>query len=325
MVDGIGRTIDYLRISVTDKCNLRCQYCMPKEGVKRLPHDMLLRLEEIYRVVLVMADLGVKKVRFTGGEPLVRKNLVKLISDVRRISGIEEITLTTNGILLKEMAYELKEAGVDRVNVSLDTCDEKTFADITGYDGYQQVREGIVAAKAAGMGVKINCVPCLELNGGDLENMALLAKNDGIDVRFIELMPVGCGKYFHGIPSDEVLDRLSARFGRPVPCMEKRGNGPASYYEFDGFCGKIGVISPMSHKFCKNCNRVRLTAEGQLKLCLHFNSGIDLKPLLLQGAGDEEIKTVICEAMMKKPASHDFENMQGGGENDTRKMVQIGG
>lgn len=325
MVDGIGRNIDYLRISVTDKCNLRCQYCMPKEGVKRLPHDMLLRLEEIYRVVSVMADLGVKKIRFTGGEPLVRKNLVKLISDVRSIPGIEEIALTTNGILLKEMAYKLKEAGVDKVNVSLDTCDETTFAAITGYDGYKQVRQGILAARAAGMNVKINCVPCLELNGDDLESMALLAKNEEIDVRFIELMPVGCGKIFHGIPSDEVLDRLSRRFGKPVPCMEKRGNGPAMYYDFDGFCGKIGVISPMSHKFCTTCNRVRLTAEGQLKLCLHFNSGIDLKPLLRQGAGDDEIKTVICKAMMNKPVSHDFENTLGGSENDTRKMVQIGG
>ncbi|MCM1467848.1 MAG: radical SAM protein, partial [Alistipes sp.] len=137
MIDGIGRNIDYLRISVTDKCNLRCKYCMPEEGVKRLPHDMLLSLEEIYRVVLVMADLGVRKIRFTGGEPLVRKNLVKLISDVRRIPGIEEIALTTNGILLGKMAEELKAAGVDRVNVSLDTCDAKTFAAITGYDGYQ--------------------------------------------------------------------------------------------------------------------------------------------------------------------------------------------
>jgi len=160
MTDGIGRTIDYLRVSVTDKCNLRCQYCMPKEGVKRLPHDSLLSLEELYRVIAVMAELGVKKVRFTGGEPLVRKNLVKLIADVRKISGIEEIALTTNGILLGEKACALKEAGVDRVNVSLDTCDEKTFERITGYDGYKQVREGILAARAAGMGVKINCVPC---------------------------------------------------------------------------------------------------------------------------------------------------------------------
>lgn len=325
MVDGIGRNIDYLRISVTDKCNLRCKYCMPAEGVKRLPHDMLLRLEEIYRVVSVMAELGVKKIRFTGGEPLVRKNLVKLISDVHCIPGIEEIALTTNGILLGEMAYELKEAGVDRVNVSLDTCNEKKFADITGYDGYKKVREGIFAAQAAGMGVKINCVPCREFNDGDLEDMALLAKNEGIDVRFIELMPVGCGKNFSGIPSDEILERLALRFGTPEPCGEKRGNGPAIYYDFDGFCGKIGLISPMSHKFCKDCNRVRLTAEGQLKLCLHFNSGIDLKPVLRGGAEDDEIKSVIREAMTGKPASHDFENTQSGSEGDTRKMVQIGG
>lgn len=325
MIDGFGRTIDYLRISVTDKCNLRCKYCMPKEGVERLPHDMLLRLEEIYRIVFVMAQMGVKKVRFTGGEPLVRKNLVKLISDVRGISGIEEIALTTNGILLKEKAYELKEAGVDRVNVSLDTCDAENFARITGYDGYKQVRAGIEQAKKAGIGVKINCVPCRGLNENDVERMALLAKEEGIDVRFIELMPVGCGGAYHGISSDEILERLTRRFGKPNSSVEKRGNGPAVYYDFVGFCGKIGVISPMSHKFCKDCNRVRLTAEGQLKLCLHFNNGIDLKTLLREGAADEEIKAAICEAVMGKPVSHEFEKGCRSGGEDTRKMVQIGG
>lgn len=325
MTDGIGRTIDYLRVSVTDKCNLRCQYCMPKEGVKRLPHDSLLSLEELYRVIAVMADLGVKKIRFTGGEPLVRKNLVKLIADVRKISGIEEIALTTNGILLGEKACVLKAAGVDRVNVSLDTCDEKTFERITGYDGYRQVREGILAARAAGMGVKINCVPCRELNGGEWEELALLAKTDGIDVRFIELMPVGCGKIFTGIPSDEVLNRLAKRFGEPKACDKKRGNGPAVYYEFDGFKGKIGLISPMSHKFCEACNRVRLTAEGQLKLCLHFNSGIDLKPLLRENMTDCELKDRIFEVVKQKPASHKFEQSVQEAQNDTRKMVQIGG
>ncbi len=325
MTDGIGRTIDYLRVSVTDKCNLRCQYCMPKEGVKRLPHDSLLSLEELYRVIAVMAELGVKKVRFTGGEPLVRKNLVKLIADVRKISGIEEIALTTNGILLGEKACALKEAGVDRVNVSLDTCDEKTFERITGYDGYKQVREGILAARAAGMGVKINCVPCRELNGSAWEELALFAKNDGIDVRFIELMPVGCGKNFSGIPSDEVLKQLAERFGEPKPCEGKRGNGPAAYYDFCGFRGKIGVISPMSHKFCEACNRVRLTAEGQLKLCLHYNSGIDLRPLLRDNVTDNELGGRICEAMKQKPASHAFEQDVQEAESDTRKMVQIGG
>ncbi len=325
MVDGIGRTIDYLRISVTDKCNLRCKYCMPAEGVELIPHEKILTLEEIYRVVSVMESMGIKKVRFTGGEPLVRKNLVKLISDVHNLLGIEEIALTTNGILLGDMAYDLKKAGVNKVNVSLDTCNAETFAKITGFDGYEKVREAIRKAQAAGITVKINCVPCREWNEQDVEEMALLAKTEGIDVRFIELMPVGCGSKYHGISSDEILRKLTQRFGEPVICEEKRGNGPARYYSFGDFCGKIGFISPMSHKFCAECNRVRLTAEGRLKLCLHFNSGVELKPLLQSGADDEEIKRVICEAVMRKPMAHDFENSQETDGKDTRKMVQIGG
>lgn len=325
MVDGIGRTIDYLRISVTDKCNLRCKYCMPAEGVELIPHEMLLTLEEIYRVVSIMAGMGVKKIRFTGGEPLVRKNLIKLVSDVHELPGIEEIALTTNGILLGNMAYELKAAGVNKVNVSLDTCNADTFMKITGFDGYGKVREGISKAQDAGMDVKINCVLCREFNAEDMENMALLAKTEGIDVRFIELMPVGCGSSFHGISSDEILERLAMKFGTPEICSEKRGNGPAVYYNFRDFCGKVGFISPMSHKFCSECNRVRLTAEGRLKLCLHFNSGIELKPMLREGADDEKIRKAVCQALMNKPMAHDFENIRKTNERDTRKMVQIGG
>lgn len=324
MTDGIGRTIDYLRISVTDKCNLRCKYCMPPEGVERIPHDRLLTLEEIYRVVFIMAGMGVKKIRFTGGEPLVRKNLAKLIDDVHKLPQIEEIALTTNGILLGDMADELKAAGVNKVNVSLDTCNADTFARITGFDGYAKVRDGIQKARAAGMTVKINCVPCREFNEKDVEDMALLAKTEGIDVRFIELMPVGCGRSYHGIASDEILGRLAARFGTPKPSLEKRGNGPAVYYELEGFSGKIGFISPMSHKFCSECNRVRLTAEGRLKLCLHYNSGIELKPMLREGAEDEAVRKAIGDALLHKPRAHDFENTRET-DADTRKMVQIGG
>lgn len=325
MLDGIGRTIDYLRISVTDRCNLRCKYCMPPEGVELISHEALLTLEEIYRVISIMADMGVKKIRFTGGEPLVRKNLIKLINDVDKLPGIEEIALTTNGILLGNMAYELKEAGVNKVNVSLDTCNADIFSKITGFNGYRKVREGIKKAQSAGMAVKINCVPCRELNGGDVENMALLAKTEEMDVRFIELMPVGCGRNFHGISSDEILDRLALKFGTPEICSEKRGNGPAVYYNFRDFRGKVGLISPMSHNFCAECSRVRLTAEGRLKLCLHYNSGIELKPMLREGAGDEEIRKAIYQAVMNKPMAHDFEEIRKTEEKDSRKMVQIGG
>lgn len=325
MRDGCGRSIDYLRISVTDKCNLRCRYCMPEGGIALLAHGQLLTLEEICRIVRIMAGMGVRKVRLTGGEPLVRKNLAKLIGDIRALPGIEEIGMTTNGVLFGECAGKLKAAGLAGVNISLDTLDPRTFREITGTDGFRQVMEAVDASLEQGLRLKINCVPCRELNEKDITALADLARTRDLDVRFIELMPVGCGKDFHGIPSDEILRRLEERYGKSVPSPEKRGNGPAQYYDFEGFLGKIGFISPMSHKFCDSCNRVRLTAEGSLKLCLHYNYGIELKPLLRQGASDGEIRQAIEEALMQKPREHDFKHIEGLKDSEQRKMVQIGG
>lgn len=325
MKDGIGRTIDYLRISVTDKCNLRCRYCMPSCGVALIPHEELLTLEEIYRVVCIMADLGVKKIRFTGGEPLVRKNLIKLMKDIHELSGMEEIAMTTNGVLFAEMAEELKKAGLTSVNISLDTLDSGRFWKITGTDAHAKVLDAIKKAQSLNIRTKINCVPCRELNEEDIENMAALAQHENVDVRYIELMPIGCGKDFHGIPSDEILHRLEAVYGKGTPSHEKRGNGPANYYDFEGFEGKIGFISPMSHQFCGECNRIRLTAEGRLKLCLHYDRGIELKPLLRSGASDEEIRNEIRKAISNKPKAHDFMHADELNNSDKRKMVQIGG
>lgn len=325
MIDGIGRNIDYLRISVTDKCNLRCRYCMPEGGIDLMPHEELLTLEEIYRVVRIMEGLGIKKVRFTGGEPLVRKNLIKLIEDVNGLAGIEEIAMTTNGVLFAGQAKELKAAGLKSVNISLDTLNPECFCKITGVDAHKNVLEAIRAAREQDMKVKINCVPCKEFNEDDIVSLAALAMWEDVDVRYIELMPVGCGANFHGISSEEILKKLEAKYGQATPTNERRGNGPARYYEFENFEGKIGFISPMSHKFCSECNRVRLTAEGRLKLCLNFNTGIELKPLLRSGMTDDEICTEIKKAILKKPEAHDFGNADGLSESDKRKMVQIGG
>ncbi len=325
MIDGIGRNIDYLRISVTDKCNLRCRYCMPEGGIDLMPHEELLTLEEIYRVVRIMEGLGIKKVRFTGGEPLVRKNLIKLIEDVNGLAGIEEIAMTTNGVLFEGQAKALKAAGLKSVNISLDTLNPECFCKITGVDAHKNVLEAIRAAREQDMKVKINCVPCKEFNEDDIVSLAALAMWENVDVRYIELMPVGCGANFHGISSEEILKKLEAKYGQATPTNERRGNGPARYYEFENFEGKIGFISPMSHKFCSECNRVRLTAEGRLKLCLNFNTGIELKPLLRSGMTDDEICTEIKKAILKKPEAHDFGNMAGLSESDKRKMVQIGG
>lgn len=325
MTDGFGRTIDYLRISVTDKCNLRCKYCMPSEGIDFIPHEELLSLEEIFRLVRIMEGMGITKVRITGGEPLVRKNLIKLIKDINSLSGVKEIAMTTNGVLLGECVKELKEAGLTGVNISLDTTDAEHFAEITGADAADRVLESIDAALQQGLRVKLNCVPCREWNDADIENIALLAKEQAVDVRYIELMPVGCGRNFTGIPSDEILNRLEAKYGPAKESVEKRGNGPAKYYDLEGFQGKIGFISPISHKFCSECNRIRLTAEGRLKLCLHYNHGLELKPLLRGGASDEEIKLAIKEALMRKPMAHDFAHADSLADSEKRKMVQIGG
>lgn len=324
MIDGRGRTIDYLRISVTDRCNLRCRYCMPAEGIRLIPHDGLLTLEEIYRVVCIMSQLGIKKVRFTGGEPLVRKNLAGLIEKVGRIPQIDEMSMTTNGILFKDNAKRLKEAGLNSVNISLDTLDGVCFKNITGYDGIDKVYEAVDEALRLGLKTKINCVPCRELNGDGYLEIAKIAKDKPVDVRFIELMPVGCGREFTGIGAEEILKSLEKIYGMAERCYEKRGNGPAVYYGFKGFCGKIGFISPISHKFCSECNRVRLTAEGRLKLCLHYDNGIELKPLLRSGLMDEEIKKLIVEQINNKPSEHNFENKDAA-HSDSRKMVQIGG
>lgn len=323
MIDNNGRTIDYLRISVTDKCNLRCRYCMPESGVPLITHDEMLTLEEIFRVVRIMEGLGIKKVRLTGGEPLVRKNLVKLVKDISDLDGIERISMTTNGVLFGEQAAQLKQAGLTDVNFSLDTLDEAHFQKITGLACRDEVLDAIESAFKQDMRVKINCVPCREFNEDDIVSLAALAHDQEIDVRFIELMPLGCGKDFHGIPSDEILHRLEAEYGKAAQSHAKRGNGPAKYYEFEGFRGKIGFISPMSHSFCGECNRIRLTAEGRLKLCLYYDCGIELKPLLRGGQTDDEIMERIRRAVMDKPRAHEFEKADAA--SDQRKMVQIGG
>lgn len=382
MRDGLGREIDYLRISVTDKCNLRCKYCMPPEGVTSVPHEEVLTLEEILRLVGIMEQLGIRKVRLTGGEPMVRKNLLWLVEQIHRLPGIEEIAMTTNGTMFAERAEDYRKAGLTAVNISLDTLDPERFRKITG--GYiagkcvtaedmcgnsasqktmckgVKLREGqgvdsvvhaIDAAIAQNLQVKINCVPCLEMNGEDIESMAGLARDQKIDVRFIELMPIGCGREYTGLSSEEILARLERVYGAACKVERKSGpaadtgeecsggipgavgrntDGPAEYYHFPGFIGRIGFISPISHKFCKECNRIRLTCEGRLKLCLHYDRGLELKPLLRGGASDEEIKERILAALQEKPAEHHFraqaaDKAEANEDEEQRKMVQIGG
>ena len=341
MIDQYGRTIEYLRISVTDRCNLRCVYCMPEEGIEQLPHEQILTFDEIERVCRISTELGISKIKLTGGEPLVRKGLPDLLGKIKRIPGIEQVTLTTNGILLKNQLDELMRQGLDAVNISIDTLDETCYHTVTRCGELNQALEGLQAAlEYPNLRVKLNCVP---MNQSEEEyiQMAEYAKEHPVEVRFIEMMPIGMGKACHGKSRDELGKEFTARdeetvkglleraYGPMTPTKETLGNGPCHYYTLENFQGRIGFISAVSHKFCDSCNRIRLTAEGYLKLCLQYESGIDLRKLLRSGATDEELKEAMRQAIWKKPACHNFSDErrdeEAGQKKEHRAMYGIGG
>lgn len=321
MTDQMGRNIDYLRVSVTDRCNLRCVYCMPAEGIPLLSHEDLLTFEEMERICACAAKLGVKKLKLTGGEPLVRLGLPALARRLRALPGIEQVTITSNGILLGQFASELAKAGVEIVNVSLDTLDRAGFAEITRRDMLPQVLEGISAALHAGMRVRVNCVPSRTSEPEHLLAVAGLARERPIDVRFIEMMPVGQGDAFQGVPTARLQKWLTERYG-PLTPDGGVGNGPAAYMEIAGFCGRLGFISAVSHKFCGSCNRVRLTSAGFLKLCLDHDAGIDLREPLRRGISDDELLERMRGAIYRKPDGHQFGMKK---HSAVRSMAQIGG
>ena len=324
MIDGHGRNIDYLRISLIDRCNLRCVYCMPEDGVDMVPHEEILTYEEVLRLVKVFANLGFCKIKLTGGEPLVRKEVVKLVREIKAIPGIEKVTLTTNGTLLADVMDELADAGIDGINLSLDTLNPEVYKKIVRRDQFEKVMEGFQAAlKYPQIPLKVNCVP-MGMEGQDILQMAELARKYSVHVRFIEMMPIGLGKQFDFCGEDEILQGLKERFGEYVPYEKKLGNGPGHYYSFDGFQGKIGFISAISHKFCDSCNRVRLTAQGYLKTCLQYDIGVDLKKLLREDAGEEALIDAINEAIYKKPVGHQF-GSEVKEHGEAHMMAQIGG
>ena len=325
MLDKLNRKIDYLRISVIDRCNLRCVYCMPEEGIESIPHDEILTYDEILRICEIVSELGIRKIKITGGEPLVRKDIVNLIRDIKNIDKIEQVTLTTNGILLHEMLDDLYDAGIDAINISLDTLNKDNFKKITRRDGLEKVLMSIDKAYDLGIRVKINCLAIRDFNLSELVEIASFAKDREIDVRFIELMPIGFGKKYNQIDNDEILSILESRFGTFEIVTEKRGNGPAKYYRNQNMKGCIGFISAISHEFCESCNRIRLTSSGFLKLCLHYNKGIDLKGPIRNGISDEDLKTLIHNTIWNKPISHKFGHANGEQDIELKNMVQIGG
>lgn len=318
MMDSFGRKINYLRISLTDRCNLRCKYCMPEEGIDKLLHEDILTLEEVYEITKVFVDLGVNKIRLTGGEPLARKGIVDLVSKVSKLDGVKDLAMTTNGILLKRFAKELKQAGLSRVNISLDTLDKDKYRSITRGGNLSDVLEGIEEAKLVGLiPIKINTVLIGGFNDDEIENLVYLTESEEIDLRFIELMPIGEAsdwslKKF--ISNDIILKKVN----KLIPVPREDISSPAIYYKLPNGKGKVGIINPISCKFCANCNRVRLTSRGQLKLCLHSNVEIDIRESLRNG---EDIKKLILKSIEKKEESHHLED----GKYIRRNMNQIGG
>ncbi|MFP3898863.1 MAG: GTP 3',8-cyclase MoaA [Dehalococcoidia bacterium] len=332
--DPFGRRIDYLRISVTDRCNLRCIYCMPPEGVPRIPHGEVLSYEEIRSVVQAAAELGISRIRLTGGEPLVRAGLPELVRMLSQIDGVRELSLTTNGTLLKEHALTLKEAGLSRVNVSLDTLQADRFRSITRLGSLETVVEGIQAAKEAGFDpVKINTVVMRGVNDDEVLDLARMTYEDGWHIRFIELMPFRCLAEF--VPSSELRERIGL-LDRLEPCPDSiaiTGNGPAVYYRLAGARGTIGFVSPLTDvSFCSRCNRMRLSSDGKLRPCLLAEDEIDLKAALRNNSTLSELQDLILGAVASKQEHHQLRGgkaarLAAGGtcRVNKRMMSQIGG
>ena len=326
MQDSCHRTIDYIRISVTDQCNLRCVYCMPEVCTSRSAKQLLTD-EQILSLCSCLAQLGIRKVKITGGEPLLRPQLPELIKGIRQIPGIHSVTLTTNGILLEKYLPQLAEAGLTGVNISMDSMDPRRYRQISGRDSLSSVMDSLNAALAYPQLVtKLNCVPVFGKNQQDLVELALLAKNQKLHVRFIEMMPIGYGKKFAGCTEEQIRELLERELKRPlIPYKGSLGNGPAHYYQILGFKGKIGFISAVSHKFCSQCNRIRLTCDGYLKTCLQYQTGCSLKDYLKPGGSEEALRQVILKTVKEKPMCHHFLENQRDENEEKRAMCEIGG
>ena len=325
MFDRYQREIHYLRLSVTDLCNLRCRYCMP-DGVEKLEREAVLTYEEFLRLAALFARCGIDTVRVTGGEPLVRKNVAQLVAGLKETPGIRRVTLTTNAVLLAEQLPALLDAGLDSVNISLDTLHPEVFRQITARDDFAAVQAGLQAALQSGLPVKLNCVPQAGVNEGELETLAALAKDNALQVRFIEMMPIGYGAAMPCISGPELRARFARRWPELAPLSPAQehalGDGPAVYYTVPGWQGSIGFIAAVHGKFCASCNRVRLTSQGFLRPCLASETGCDLRALLRSGADDAQLLAAIRETIWAKPREHHFNDSS---MPATRGMYRIGG
>jgi cyclic pyranopterin phosphate synthase len=326
LVDAFRRPITYLRVSVTDRCNLRCVYCMPEAGLPWIAKPDILTFEEITAIVRAAASIGVRSIRLTGGEPLIRRDLDRLVAMIAAVPGIDDIALSTNALLLEQQAPALAAAGLRRVNISLDTLHDDRFTAIARRPGLDRVLAGIDAALAHGLTpVKINCVVMRGANDDEIESFAVLTRERAVHIRFIEVMPVheNLGMQRDAwVSSDEVLTRMNA-LGELRPVPNPHGNGPARTFAYDGAPGTVGVISPLAHDYCATCNRVRLSADGRLKLCLFGDNFIDLRTPLRTGRGEPEIVEILRASMHVKPERHFLD--LGETASAMRAFSEIGG
>lgn len=327
LVDTLNRRIDYLRVSVTDRCNLSCIYCRPRSSMKLLPHEDILRYEEIHRLVGVAVPLGITHVRVTGGEPLLRRGILDFISSLRAIPGITDISVTTNGLLLEEMAEGLRSAGINRLNISLDSLRPRRFAEITGSDSWERVWRGIAKAEAVGFSpIKINMVPVRGVNDDEVVEFARLTLDRPVHVRFIEFMPIGARDRWRAdvcVRAEDIRGAIEQAVGSLEPAGGGAGAGPSRNFRMAGGRGVIGFISPITKHFCDSCRRLRLTSDGKIRPCLLSDTEIDVKTPLRGGCSDAELERLLRLALEIKPERHYIAESSGGCFE--RTMSRIGG
>lgn len=330
MLDHYDRDINYLRVSITDRCNLRCTYCRPKEGISLKGHADILRYEEILRVVSQTVKMGLIKVRLTGGEPLVRRGFVEFAGNLKKIKGLQDISLTTNGILLAQYAEDIFRAGITRINISLDSLDKEKYFQITRGGNLDDVFNGIAAAEKAGFApIKINTVLMKGFNDNEALDFVRLALSKPFQVRFIEMMPVSevsAGRSADFLPTRQLLETINRHFRlEPLAGKKNKSDGPARLYKMKDGLGEIGFINPVSDHFCSTCNRLRLTADGKLRACLLNDVEIDLREALSRHCDDDELAGLIREAILLKPQKHDLDCTDRHLKKCHRDMSDIGG
>jgi cyclic pyranopterin phosphate synthase len=332
LIDSFGRTINYLRLSITGRCNLRCLYCMPHgistrnscAGEMNDEKNDEISFEELLRICRILSGIGISNVRVTGGEPLLREGAPEFISQLKKIAGIKRLSMTTNGLLLAEHLPALAAAGLDAINISLDTLDAETFRRLTGYAGLEKILSAVDSAVELGLSVKINCVAMKGINENEIPLIAALAKNKKITVCFIELMPLGVASAIKGLPVSGIVSSLEDAFGHLAADAADVQSGPAVYHKLEGFIGRIAIIAAVSQRFCSGCNRLRITAVGELKPCLASPLSIDLRRLVKE-ACDSEIEQAVRELVLKKPAGHNFGAAAQAQKYSEAEMFRIGG